>query len=398
MTAICPGGGPSQPIGSFPLFVYMSGAALGAFLLNKIAPSWAPALEAGVAGTTYELANLCNTDPPADPGINATDVAALLLRGDPVATVAAQNKVDQLIQRYIWYSFCECAPGPTPGVPGPLSPPSGLPVIDPPSVAVRNPMIPVVCQSQGIPGQSTQTTAGGNTIARFGAIPANGTALQVWAGYTHTGVGPHQTTSIQLVWRNVGGTILATRSYDLVADGVTRPFTFAIEPTGTDVIINITYAAVSTDQFECYAFVLCNGAPGASSGCCPPDPALQREIDEILRTVTLLQRQIAPFAYVPGNVHTGLSGAGTIAIQGLLGLKIEVTSIPGSYGRTGSDPEVFFDMGFVTLGTSDGYDQSTRVNRQSQILLPPRCSAYTDFGYELRPGVVVTVTELVREQ
>ena len=131
--------------------------------------------------------------------------------------------------------------------------------------------------------------------------------------------------------------------------------------------------------------------------CCPPDTSTQAYLDVITRQLNLIQRQLVPFAYIASTAHAGLSGAGTFAIQGLLGVKVNVTTIPTPIGREGTSPTEYFDMGFLTFGTPDGYDHSVRLERSQQIILPARCSAFTTFAYDLHPGVVVTVTELVRE-
>jgi len=48
--------------------------------------------------------------------------------------------------------------------------------------------------------------------------------------------------------------------------------------------------------------------------------------------VTLIQRQAAPFGYVPGAIHAGLTGTGVIAIQGLIGCKVDITTLPTQLG------------------------------------------------------------------
>jgi len=113
--------------------------------------------------------------------------------------------------------------------------------------------------------------------------------------------------------------------------------------------------------------------------------------------VTLIQRQSVPFAYVPGAVHTAISGAGAIAVSGLIGALIDVTTLPASYGSRGTSPAEHFDLGFLAWGTTDGYPSSVRLEHDPQLSLPARCSAFTELAYDLSPGVVVTITELHRE-
>lgn len=131
--------------------------------------------------------------------------------------------------------------------------------------------------------------------------------------------------------------------------------------------------------------------------CCPPDPAVVGLLSTILENVRLMQRQLAPFAYVSGPAHTALSGAGTFDIQGLLGVRVNVTTIPGRVGEAGTSPTEYFDLGYLTFGTADGYPHAVRLERAQQLVLPARCSVFTTLAYDLTPGVVVTITELVRE-
>jgi hypothetical protein len=125
--------------------------------------------------------------------------------------------------------------------------------------------------------------------------------------------------------------------------------------------------------------------------------AIAMTTSEDLTLTTLVQRQLAPFAYVPGPVHAGLTGAGAISVAGVVGVKIDITTLPGTLGVEGTSPPKHFDCGFVTFGTIDGFQQAFRVERNPQVLFPDRASVFTDLDYDLAPGVVVTITELVRE-
>jgi hypothetical protein len=142
------------------------------------------------------------------------------------------------------------------------------------------------------------------------------------------------------------------------------------------------------------------GSQQLPTDCCTLTTALLEQIltgvQRAVAQITLVQRQAVPFDYVTSTTHTGLSGAGAISISGLLGIKINLTTLPLSYGVEGTSPPLHFDLGFVTFGTVDGFGQAVRVDRNPQVILPPRCSAFTDLDYDLAPGVVATITELVR--
>jgi hypothetical protein len=143
------------------------------------------------------------------------------------------------------------------------------------------------------------------------------------------------------------------------------------------------------------------GSQQLPTDCCQLTTALLEQVlsgvNAAVQAITLIQRQAVPFAYVPSTVHTALSGAGALSISGLIGIKIAVTSLPSTLGVEGTSPPKHFDLGYVTFGTIDGFGQAVRLERNPQVILPPRCSAFTDLDYDLAPGVVVTITELRRE-
>lgn len=131
--------------------------------------------------------------------------------------------------------------------------------------------------------------------------------------------------------------------------------------------------------------------------CCPPDPLVTSLLEQILGLVTITQRQAAPFSYVYGANHAALSGTGSFAVSGLLGLSVDVTTLPDSYGRSFGTPDELFGVGAVTLGTADGYEIVRRVDHDGALVLPAAAGAFTTVGYTLAPGVVVAIRELVRE-
>ncbi len=385
-------GGTSGPRPGFSLAQYITPAVLGASLNNV--PTWqAVAFGAAIGALSFDLSTFCLVDPPPMPTWSAGDLLALLAPIPTPARQVAANKLYDFAANIFWPQFCECTAGaPVP----PVFPtaPAGAPTVQTTQPGLGS---PVICGSSGGPGQNTESFPGGNTIGRFNPIAASASALQVFAGYTHTGIGPHQPTSILLAWNDAGGNRLSTPTYLLPADGITRPYVFSIPTGATDVIVDIDYAALSTDTFESYVFLLCGGSPGQSSACCPPDTTAQNQIQAILDMVTLIQRQIVPFGYVPGTVHSGLTGDGTIAISDLVGFKVHVTATPPAAGFRGADPAYYFNLGWLTWGAPDGYDQSIRLQHLEQLSTPPRASVFETIGYQLEPGVTIDLTELVRE-
>lgn len=402
MTALCAGGA-SEPVPGFSPNVFMSGAAIGA-LLNNVPTPWAVAFAALVAGVTYDLGNMCATDPPALPSIAASDMLDLTVgpAGGP-SYFAALNKFYDFVKYWAWFKFCRCSAVATPAPAAPPSAPVGLPQIDPP---VAPPLPALNCGSLRTSKASSHSTIVGvaplpmRMVGSTGQLPGNGPitvqlGMQVLADSTPSG-----SVTWLVQWFDGTGALLRTDSPAAVASGGSATYVTTQPVAATQV--NITHTngttgaintAVSTVTIFCNGQLPTNGA----TGCCPPDPMATGLLTQILQAVTLIQRQAVPFAYLSSTVHSGLTGSGNIEINGLIGARIDLTTVPPQLGRVGNLPVELFDAGFVTFGTDDGYPQSYRVEHNPHLLLPPRCSAYTDLSYDLHPGVVATITELVRE-
>jgi hypothetical protein len=225
------------------------------------------------------------------------------------------------------------------------------------------------------------------------------TGLTVTGTVSAAGAGPHPSVSVYIEWRDVSNALLATEFLFTVASGAAASaFTTRKSPTNGGFSI-ITVNSSSTDNIQVhYDYYGDNCVPGGFlSPCCPPDPVSQSTLDAILQVVTLIQRQAAPFSYVVGTNHTALTGHGSFAVSGLIGVSVDVTTLPTSYGTRDGSPVELFDVGFVTLGTADGYEMSRRIDHDGALVLPPGAGVYTAVGYTLAPGVVVAIRELVRE-
>ncbi len=113
--------------------------------------------------------------------------------------------------------------------------------------------------------------------------------------------------------------------------------------------------------------------------------------------VQLIQRQSVPFGYIVSTVHAGLSGDGTISVQGLIGLAISVTTLPSRAGVLAGDPNVYFSLGWVNVGTADGWFSRQELRHNPQVIFPEDMGAVTLVGYSIPADVTVSITELVRE-
>jgi hypothetical protein len=384
-------------------------------LLTKVPIPWAVIPAAGLAAITVDISQLCNTDPPADPGITSTDWLNMQNPADFINYIASAAKFYQLFKRYLWWQACECVTTPTPQSPTPPSAPANLPAINPwggsivgatcwDASATTHPKtdgtytnfldwLPPITQSSDIGSGNRQS----------GAL---GWKRVVWTNKWNTD-GTHWTTGYaQIAWYNAGGTIDRTDVANNVAMGATSILDVIPPSTSTQALFflggnfpRVGADSVVTASVTTHLQVACVGEVigGVPAPCCPPDPILSGQLTQLMGMVTLIQRQLAPFAYVPGAAHAGLSGSGHFAVQGLLGAKVTFTTLPDALGQSGNLPVEIFDAGYLTWNTPDGYPQSVRLDHNPYLSLPARCSVFTDLAYDLHASIVATITELKRE-
>jgi hypothetical protein len=394
MTALC-GGGSSAPKALTDVVAYYSAGRAAQLLLAAGIAEFSPILP--LAGLIPLVAStFCGTDPPTMTALTSAEATALLNLQFGADFDSGLGKFKDILLNLLWNDMCECTSGTyTPPV-APASP-SDIPQI---VLPVPGPTVPckVGTVSAG-PSQHVSGVSGsfiGGVAKPIGGVPT---------GYRATFTLTASSASPSTVQLTIRGTPAASPVSNLQTQIMVVGTTYQILsswPNGAnevDLDLQSLAGGGSDVSFNATVEIFCNGdQPTATiQPCCPPDPATQNYLDIILRTVTLIQRQAVPFAYVASTSHTGLSGAGSIDISGLLGAKVSVTTLPASYGRAGSSPLEVFDLGFITFGTADGFPSSYRLERTEQLLLPVRCSAYTQIDYDLAPGVVIDLVELLRE-
>jgi hypothetical protein len=392
----CAAHGGSEPISTFGIAVDISAAGLAARFANTA--GWFSALVAGaIAGAHYELSTFCGNDPPVEPTLSAQDfVDALSLVGG-VDKIIAEKKILDWVGSHIWYDVCKCVDGTIPTPIGYQSNPGNLPQRDP--VGVVPPVVVTPCQSSDT--VHVLTVGGTNTIT-LAQLPGN---QPVTAQFTSTLSGDLTCSGQTNMYSvNAAGTatLLQGKSYGNGFPNNSEHSLLLPVPAGTDHVIVVEQLAGTaghTATITTSVRVYCGGNnPGSLvQPCCPPDPILAGQLQQILDMVTLIQRQAVPFGYIAGTVHSTLSGAGAISISGILGVKVAIDTLPTPYGVAGTSPPEHFDLGFVTFGTADGFPSAFRLTRNPQVMMPARASVYTDLDYDLSPGVVVTITELLRE-
>jgi hypothetical protein len=396
MTALCRGGA-SSAIPGFAPTVQVGTAMFAAAAVNWPA-RWAIAYAALLSGVNYNLNNLCAIDPPADPGFTAADGLAMLnpWQLNPVPMQNASDKLQQLLQRYLWTQFCQCADGLPPSVPTPPVAPIGLP--DPAPVL---PGVPAAaCVADGPHMLTSSGPANFSFRANLNIRYLIATAVRITTTQAIT-IAPGCSMNWQIHFHDASGANIPAgeSNYEVPAGTATFTTTVSVPAGAVDCYANTSYRAGGQENAGITLEAFCNGVPPGSTvqPCCPPDPLLTGQLEIILGYVKLIQRQIAPFAYVPGVVHANVTGLGEFAVSGLIGLKLQPTAIPSPIGSELGDPTEYFEMGWYSWGTADGFSARERLTHSPQVSLPADAGAYTRIGFSFPPGLAVTITELLRE-
>ena len=126
--------------------------------------------------------------------------------------------------------------------------------------------------------------------------------------------------------------------------------------------------------------------------------AISQQLGFARTDIQLIQRQAVPFGHVTGTSHTGLAGAGSFSVSGLLGLVVVLTTVPGTWGLSDDVPQRYIPApGSVAIGTAEGVSEVIFCNEPQSAVFPYAMSAATVVNWSFKPGVVATITELVRE-
>lgn len=350
-------------------------------------------------------ADFCGQDPPDNPHLDAADMISLVTGGRLGVGMVAAQKVQQAVTAFVWYVLCQCSSSATPAPPpGQVAPPD-LPALNPPGFVSR-PQVPPCKTVNGVPAGIEGTldyNSVNSLLLPVGATSVRYTCTEVSFPLHSSTPGPPGCRSRMKVSQiGADNTVLSVTEppFGLLPVGGSQQWTLTLLPgviiCGVE-LISQNEAGHSEVKIDSEAF--CDGTvPGATvQPCCPPDAELWGMLQQLQGAVTLVQRQAAPFGYVPGAVHAGLTGSGEFAVADLLGVKVDVTTMPAYIGRRFGTPDRFFDVGRVSLGTADGWSPAQQLGADPTLVFGPVTGLYTRVGYTLQPNVVVTITELLRE-
>lgn len=395
MTSVCVGSVASRPKTGIPDRIYLDTNYMQSILPAPL--SWMGPFLPYLPPIFVDVGAFCTAEPPAQPSLTEATMAAVLAGGELGASLVAAELILQEIQACLWYVICECSSGTQPTAPSPPSAPSGLVQINPPTIVV--PPAPSPCLT--LDGGSFTTGSTSSFVAVAGPVGVPPGATSMWLRTTHGAGTPHFDQVSIMVSNDTNFANAAWSSVSWCPGGVYNPLVDSVTPIagkhywiGTRLNTEAAFSATAAIDFYCGGAT--PGGPGQSP-CCPPDPVMNGILAQILNYVATIQRQAAPFGYVYGTNHTALTGHGSFAVSGLIGVSVDVTTLPTSYGQRDGSPVELFDLGFVTLGTADGYEVSRRIDHDGSLVIPQLGGLYTAVGYSLSPGVAVSIRELTRE-
>ncbi len=124
--------------------------------------------------------------------------------------------------------------------------------------------------------------------------------------------------------------------------------------------------------------------------------SLSAQLSYLRTDVRLIQRQGVPFGYVPGAIHSALSGNGEFPVADILGLALHLEVFPAGHESGSTDPVTYHQLGKLSVGTAAGWRRSWQPTHNPYLIFPI-AGAFTRVGYSFVGGVVATITELLRD-
>lgn len=97
--------------------------------------------------------------------------------------------------------------------------------------------------------------------------------------------------------------------------------------------------------------------------------------------------------YVLGTSHS-VTGIGELLLAGVVGILVQLTGVSPGTGFDVSDPNAYFDTGFVALGNANGFEASQRVKHNGQVFMT-QLQDCNRVGYNCQMATGYTITELV---
>lgn len=397
---------------SSPAYIHIDPGQIASIFPPLLA--WAVPFAPYIPSIDLDVGAFCALEPPELPTIDAFDIAALLTGGRVGAALLAAQKFTQLTEAYLWYQLCTCVTDATPAAPTAPSAPANLPAINPPGIVSQPSTTPCMIADGG-PVTVHYADTGQRVMLPYTTgqylpvVPPWVPSIPLPSGATYytyritnsrapTG-NPNDKGTASISWINGSQQLIRQDGGGPIAPGATLTIQGTV-PAGSVAVLSGTYVQLgfADEIMSAHLEVFCGALPGQTqSPCCPPDPVMMAQINQILEAITLIQRQSVPFAYINGPVHAGLSGQGTITTSGLLGVSVDLTTTPGRVGSIDGAPDTLFDVGWLNFGNAGGSGRRIFVTSDPFVYFPQSAGMLTKIGYTFPADVVATITELRRE-
>jgi hypothetical protein len=399
------------------------GSALIELALGFLAPELIP-FAGLIPAYLYIVSTECPNDPPPIPTLDWPTLISDLVAGPLSANfVGAIALIQQAVNNYLWYQFCQCANGQI-LAPSPILPPTGVgfpvstpgqpcgagnwnglvPPTPPPYARPRWLMLPTMVEKTGTPINITSDPAhpyqawpiptGLSSISLHGLLseqpscpgaPSNGGAF-VFLDATNVEIGYSPIHTF-----NQGMEFVETIN---IPGNAVHYFFAASDESPINCSPGNLPASFSATYY-------CGGAtPNQLVSCCPPDETTTTLIQNILNITQSTYDLVlnlgggGPTGWTDGVRHSALSGSGTFMLSGdAIGVRVEMTTLPSGGQVNAGSPTFYWDAGFITPYAAESPFRGQRLVFQDQVFPLP---SFTDqIGYTLLHGTVINVVELL---
>jgi hypothetical protein len=380
------------------------GASVAEVLLERYGFGWLRFAGPLINVLSYDALNACTTDPPTMVDLTPDEANALLslqLGGDFASGLA---KLGDIVLNLAWHEYCQCSSFGTPPLIAQPAPP-GLTVALPTGECgtFTGELVAMQCASPNfvfyLLGEGHQNPSGStrsNPASLW--IPAGATSVRATVTLTDS---LNALTGASIDWFNASNVNISNSGVGMCFPGSPQTLEMAI-PAGAvrfGVQVGVQCSPpVLQHAFASVAFYCGGSNPSApAGGCCPPDPLTAEMTRQTWELVRLIQRQLVPFAYLSSTEHASLTGNGSFAVQGLVGIRVELESWGDIVGEYSGDPDVLTGAGWFNWGNADGVSAREWISAEQQVSFPAAAGQYTAVHYSFGLGVTGRITELVRE-
>lgn len=391
MTALCGGGTSGPKLGAAAVVDYSSG--LIAEALAALETGWLIPVIPLLVIPPLVLVSFCSSDPPPVPVFTQAEVNALLQLTLGADFDSGLSKAKDWVLNTIWNDACQCTSGTyTPPTP-PAQPSGSITVVQP-----NGPSGTAWCSDAGTTTAAFPITGTGFNTGGIGTtLSAQMSFFRCHVARNSVGAGPHENSTLQILWSDTLFNSYPQTIAQIPPDGIVRTYDITLLRPGLYVAqIGFLSPHVSTDTGISWAEVFCPSSTDVQP-CCPPDPATQQYLDNIMRLLVAMQRNYMPFAYVRGATHSGLSGTGSFAISRLIGVQVTITTIPPASTSMPGNPPYVRDLGWMSASEVDGMIEERRVSQQQFTWFPRLMPVADHVNYAFTPGTIANITELEAE-